>query len=192
MADLTTKQVNGWHIADNPELYQPAQVNHFEFIVYDLDGSLRAGADATDPDADDFITNSQETIRLGVNKSFTPHFSQSEISVSKGNTKTYFAGPIEYKSGTVDVIDYIGRSGKSVLMAWQRLSGDSTTGAVGNASQYKKRCSIVEYTPSWEPVRSWTLIGCWILELSEPDFNNESAEKKVVSATIRYDRAIPD
>lgn len=190
--DLTTKDVNGWHIADNPGVYQPATTNNFEFVIHDIDNLLKAGVDEATADAEDYLYGGQETIRLAVNKATAPHFTQNEITINRGNTKTYFAGAIEYSEEPIDVIDYVGRSGKSVLMAWQRLSGDAKSGAVGNASEYKKTCELIEYTPSYEKVRSWILVGCWVKGLSENDFNHEQNDKKVVTATIRYDRAYPN
>ena len=195
MANIDVVSANGWHIADNPSLYEPARTNNFEFLIMDSDLLLKAGALEEEAEGDDsaYLRNGQEIIRLGVNKAFVPHFSQGEIAISRGNTKTYFAGPIEYKDGTIDVIDYIGASGKSILMAWQALSGKSVKGTVGRARDYKKDCVLIEYSPDYtQKLRSWRLKGCWIKDLSEPDYNHESSDKKVVTATIRYDRAIPE
>ena len=183
---------NSWHIADNPAIYEPARTNNFEFVITGVDTLLKAGVRAESAQEDDYITNGQEVVRLSVNKSTVPHFTQQEISVSRGNTKTYFAGPIEYSDGSIEVIDYIGASGKSVLMAWQALSGKAVAGLVGRAKDYKKECELVEYSPDYQKIRSWRLVGCWIKGLSEQEFNQEGADKKIITATIRFDRAIPE
>lgn len=190
---ITTKNNLGWHIADNPELYEPARTNTFEFVVTDIDKLLRAGVDDTgDNGAEDYVTGGQETIRLSVNKADVPHFSQGEIDISRGNIKSYYAGAMTFDAGSIEVIDYIGSSGKSVLMAWQRLSGDAKTGQVGRAKDYKKTCTLIEYTPDYEKIRSWTLVGCWVTKLNETAFSMDSADKKIITATIRYDRAYPE
>lgn len=195
MANIDVKSANSWHIADNPSIYEPARNNNFEFLILDIDNLLKAGITEEEAEGDDsaYLKNSQEVIRLSVNKAPVPHFSQSEISVSRGNTKTYFAGPIEYKPGNVEVIDYVGASGKSVLMAWQALSGKAKDGTVGHAKDYKKTCILIEYDTDYShKLRSWILKGCFITGLDESDFSHESADKKTVTATIRYDRAIPE
>lgn len=192
---VSVVDANSWHIADNPSIYEPARNNNFEFLVMGVDNLLKAGVLESEAEGDEsaYLNDGQEIIRLSVNKAPVPHFSQSEISISRGNVKSYYAGPIEYKEGTLEVIDYIGASGKSILMAWQALSGKSVKGLVGRAKDYKKECILVEYSPDYsEKLRSWRLKGCWIKELSEDDFSHESPDKKIVRATIRYDRAIPE
>ncbi len=187
---IETKDVLGWHIADNPANYEPARTNTFEFVITDIDRLLKAGVDETGENGDeDYIIGGQEIIRLAVQKADVPHFSQGEVEVSRGNIKSYYAGAMTFDSGTIEVVDYIGKSSKSVLMAWQRLSGDSKTGKVGLAKDYKKTCTLIEYSPDYTPVRSWTLVGCWVTKLSETQFNMDSADKKTISATIRFDRA---
>lgn len=187
---LETKDVLGWHIADNAANYEPARTNTFEFVITDIDKLLKAGVDETgDNGEEDYVTGGQEIIRLSVQKADVPHFSQGEVEVKRGNIKSYYAGEMTFDAGSIEVIDYIGKSGKSVLMAWQRLSGDSKTGKVGLAKDYKKTCTLIEYSPNYEQIRSWTLVGCWVTKLSESSFSMDSADKKVVTATIRYDRA---
>lgn len=193
MANIDVKNANSWHIADNPGLYEPARSNNFEFIILGVDNLLKAGVIAEEATDEDLIKNGQEIIRLSVNKAPVPHHTQGEISISRGNTKTYYAGAIEYSEGQLEVIDYIGASGKSVLMAWQALSGKSVQGLVGMAKDYKKECVLVEYSPDYSrKLRSWRLKGCWVKGISEPEFSHENPDKKVITATIRYDRAIPE
>lgn len=193
MANIDVVSANSWHIADNPGIYEPARNNNFEFLIMDADNLLKAGVLEEEATEDDYLKNGQEIIRLSVNKAPVPHFSQGEIAISRGNTKTYYASTIEYKEGTLEVIDYIDVSGKSILMAWQALSGKAVRGTVGRARNYKKDCVLIEYSPDYaQKLRSWRLKGCWIKELSEDDYSHESPDKKVVRATIRYDRAIPE
>lgn len=62
-------------------------------------------------------------------------------------------------------------------------------------ADYKKICYLQEYTPDWELVRTWKLIGCWVSGISEDTFSNESTSKKTITATIQFDRAymeLPD
>ena len=50
---------------------------------------------------------------------------------------------------------------------------------------------ILEYTPDNVLIKVWELKGCWVTSLTETGYSSESPAKKTVTATIRYDRAIP-
>ena len=47
----------------------------------------------------------------------------------------------------------------------------------------------MEYSPDQQLVRKWRLYGCWISSISEGDYDAESNDKKMISATIEYDKA---
>ena len=175
------------HLAANTNLYEVQRTNNFEFIVTDIDGIMKAGMVGGETNGN--IANAQEVIRLSVVSSSIPHFSQSVIEVKRGNNTMKFAGVPTFESGTVKLNDYIGAATKEVLMAWQNLSYNVVTEKVGLASDYKKDCYLVEYTPDYQKVRQWKMHGCWISKLSEGEFNHEQNEKKQIDVTIEYDRA---
>lgn len=180
-------QIGTYHLADNPDLYEIQRSNNFEFLIQGIDKLLRPSANAEDENA--YITNGQEVIRLSVVRAPIPNFTQSEIQIKRGNSTMYAAGVPEFKPGSLVVNDYIGADGKSVLMAWQQLSYDFDTETVGKMSQYKKDCTLIEYTPDYKQVRYWDLKGCWLTGIDEGDFDMESGDKKQITATIRYDKA---
>ena len=183
------EQIGTYHLADNPSLYEVQRNNNFEFIVTNLDGIKRAGAIGTESNA--FISNAQEVIRIGVSKSFVPHFTQEVVQVKRGNTTLKYAGVPTFGEGTLELNDYIGADDKSAMMAWQNLSYDVETEKVGSMSnpntQYKKTCYLVEYTPDYRKVRTWVLYGCWISGLSEGDYSAEDGGKHIITATVQYD-----
>lgn len=183
-------QIGAYHLAQSPELYTPARSNNFEFIVHDINGIMKATA--AEGDENSTIANAEEIIRLSVNKTKVPHFSQKSVEIKRGNSTIKFAGVPEFPSGSLEVNDYIGADTKSVLMAWQNLSYNVKTEKVGNAKNYKKQCKLIEYTPDFVYIRSWVLDGCWISNLEEGDFSNEDGEKRAITATIEYDRAYMD
>ena len=41
-------------------------------------------------------------------------------------------------------------------------------------------------------LRTWTLIGCWISDITEGDFDASSHDERTLDATIQFDRAIPE
>lgn len=188
MADNLT-QIGAYHLADNPELYEVQRSNNFEFIVNGIDNLLRVGADASDGEAA-YITNAQEVLRFSVVSASLPMFSQQAIEIRRGNSVMKAAGLPTFTDGSLVVNDYIGADTKSVLMSWQQLSYNVKTQKVGNMKDYKKTCYLQEYTPDYKLVRTWKLLGCWVSNIQEGEFNMEDGSKKTISATITYDYAI--
>jgi hypothetical protein len=180
-----------WHLATNPKLYEPQRSNHFEFIV-NLKDIVKAGMMGTETNGTFAGTEAQEVIRLSTTQAAVPHFTQNVIEIKRGNTTMKFAGAITFGEGSFAVNDYIGADTKAVLMAWQNLSGNVKTEKVGLASDYKKQAYLVEYTPDFQTVRRWVLDGCWISGISEDGYNSDTADKRIITATIQYDRAYID
>lgn len=188
---MANSNLGTYHLADNPQLYEPARTNNFEFIVTGIDRLLYAGLNADTASNSDYITNGQEVLRLSVVSSTVPHFSLGVIDVKKGNNTMHAAGVPTFDNGTLVVNDYIGARTKSVLLAWQALAYDVQTEKVHRMSNYKKDCTLVELSPDGDIIRYWDMKGCWVSELSEGEFSSETNDKRTVSATIVYDKAIP-
>lgn len=176
-----------YHLAANTNLYEIQRTNNFEFIVTDVDGIQKAGMIGGESNGS--IANAQEIIRVAVASSSVPTFSQSPIEVKRGNSTMKFAGVPTFEAGTIKVNDYIGASAKEVLLAWQALSYNVVTEKVGLASDYKKDCYLVEYTPDYQKVRQWKMHGCWISKLDAGEFSSDSNDKMQITATIEYDKA---
>lgn len=187
------EQISAYHLADNPELYEIQRSNNFDFIVTDIDNIVRS--DAKDTDTNRTISNAQNVLHFSVVSSSLPMFTQEVVTVNYGNSVMKAAGKPTFSDGTLVVNDFIGADTKSVLMAWQNLSYNVRTDKVGRMTDYKKNCYLQEYTPDWQLVRTWRLIGCWVSGLSEDQFSNDSSDKKTISATITFDKAymeLPD
>ena len=185
------QQIGTYHLADNPSLFEVQRNNNFEFIVTDLDGIQRAGSIGTEANA--FIGNAQEMLRLSVTKSSIPHFSQDVVSIKRGNSTLKYAGVPSFEAGTLEFNDFVGADTKSILMAWQNLSYNVDTEKVGSVSnpntQYKKNCYLIEYTPDYRKIRTWVLYGCWISKLQEGEYSAEDGGKHSITATMEYDYA---
>lgn len=182
--------LSAYHLGSTHRAYQPAKKNFFEFIVEDLTNLLKPGVEKELAQEADYITDGQEVIRLTVNKAPVPHYELNEIEIRKGNSSVWYAGTPTFSEGTLEVDDMIGANSKAVLEAWQNLAYNVLTDQGGRAINYKKNCTLIEYTSDHVKVRSWKLIGCWIKGISENDYDKESDDLQRVQATIRYDRAI--
>lgn len=189
------ENIGTYHLSRNPELYEPARTNNFEFEVVGLPEKLKyAGVLETDNVEDDkkYIKNAQETLRISVLSSTVPHFSLNAIEVKRGNNTMKVAGVPTFDSGTLVCNDYIGARTKDILEAWKALAYDVRTQMVQKMSNYKMEAYLTEYTPDYQPIRRWHMYGCWCREVTEGEFNNETSDKRTVSATIEYDYAIPE
>lgn len=187
-----SNSLSAQHISTNLANYEAARTGFFSLIVDDsIDNIISAAfsGDARDATANDKIARAQETLKLNVIKAPVPHFSVDVLQYKRGNDTVKFAGVPTFDSGDITVDDVVGMDTKSILMAWQALAYNVHTRKGGRMKDYKKTCTLIEYTQDFEQVRSWTLHGCWISKISEGEFDKENDGKRQISATIEYDRA---
>ena len=184
--------LSAYSISNNLKSYEAARSGFFTLIVDNLDNIIRADYSGNKEDLSDSdkISNAQNYLQLNVTKAPVPHFTLEKLSYKRGNEVVNFAGTPSWSDGEITVDDVVGLDTKSILMAWQAAAYDVNTGKGGRMADYKKTCTLVEYTQDYEQIRSWTLYGCWISSLSEDDFDKENDGKRQIRATIVYDRAV--
>lgn len=174
------------HMSANKELYEIQRSNNFAFII--PTGTLapfkKSNSDNTIP-----VNTFAEAIRLSVNEATIPHFSQQPIEVKRGNGTLKYAGVPSFDAGQIVLNDFIGLQTVETLMAWQHASYDIDTEKVGIQSDYKIDCQLIEYSPDYQVVRTWTLYGCWISGLSEGSLSADDNNVRRITATIQFDRA---
>ena len=183
------------HISTNLANYEAARSGFFSLIVDNIDNIIRATytGGETNPSkvaAGDKIAQAQEILKLNVTGAPVPHFQLKKESYRRGNDVVNFAGTPEFNDGEITVDDVVGMDTKSILMAWQGLAYNVHTRKGGRMKDYKKNATLIEYTQDFEQIRSWTLYGCWISNITEDNFNKEQDGKRAVRATIVYDRAV--
>jgi hypothetical protein len=175
------------NLANNPKHYEIQRNNNFEFYIEGLSKTVAKIENNTYA-----YDNADDVIRISVAKAFVPHFTQNVIEVKRGNNTMKFAGVPTFSNGQIELNDYIGAGTKDILMAWQKQSYDVETEKVGLASDYKKIGYLLEYTPDYQLIRTWKLVGCWISAISESDYAYDSSDKHTVQVTIEYDKAFLD
>ena len=187
-----SNSLSAQHISTNLANYEAARSGFFSLIVDNIDNIVRASYTGEHSAAatSDKIAKAQEVLKLNVTGAPVPHFSLQKQSYRRGNDVVNFAGVPDFQDGEITVDDIVGLDTKSILMAWQGLAYNVHTRKGGRMKDYKKNCTLVEYTQDFEQIRSWTLYGCWISNIQEDAFNKEQDGKRGIRATIVYDRAV--
>lgn len=188
---------NTVHIAGGLEAFEAARSGFFALII---DASqlnnlpkptyTSTDLDAVPTDADLYKAEDyQEVLKLAVTKCDVPSYEVTTFEYRRGNDVVKFAGIPTFKGGSLTVDDYIGIDTKSMLYAWLRLAYDPFTRKGGRMKDYKKNCTLVEYTQDYQVVRQWKLEGCFITSIGEDAFNRESDGKRQMTVDFSYDRA---
>lgn len=185
--------LNTAHISSNLENYEVARTGFFTMMPSDKnDPVLQLIADKIKEYASDanYTTDMiQEALKLNVVKAKIPHFSIEPLSYRRGNEVVKFAGVPTFDEGSITVDDIVGLDTKSMLEAWLELAYDLNTRTGGRMYEYKMDWDLTEYTQDFRPIRTWSLVGCFISGLTEDDFDKGSDGARQISATIQYDRA---
>ena len=194
---MTDQSLNTWHISENLAAYEAARNSFFVFHVnpteltnlYSPDFDPDSG-EASEKDGTLFNGDmASEALRLNVVKSSVPNFTIAPMEYRRGNDVVKFAGIPTYKDGSLTIDDVVGQRTKDLLYSWQYLAYNPITRKGGRMKDYKKTCTLIEYTQDYEQIRYWTLYGCFITGIDEGDFDRENDGKRQLTVAISYDRA---
>jgi hypothetical protein len=195
---MADQSLNTLHISENLSAYEAARNSFFVFYVdptqltnlyspdFDPDSGEAKVEDGTRFDGQ----MASDALRLNVVKSSVPNFTIEPMEYRRGNDVVKFAGVPTFKDGSITVDDVVGLRTKDMLYAWQYLAYNPITRKGGRMKDYKKTCTLIEYTQDYEQIRYWTLYGCFITGIDEGDFDRESDGKRQMTVSISYDRAI--
>jgi hypothetical protein len=175
---ISNKKPGAWHLADNKDLYEVQRVNNFRINITLSDDSKIENK-----------TNVAEVFSVALRSFTPPSYSQNSISVSRGNTKIFYAGRMDV-AGSMDLTfeDYIGADTYGQLMALQKEAGNLANEKVFSSKRYKHTVTVEELTPDYsQVVRIYTLSGCWFTNVRQSELNQEGTDKSSVTATMYYD-----
>lgn len=192
-SSISQKGMTARSIATNMEDYEAARSGFFVLEVADLSNLIKQNfTRGINDDGVEFMNEAsvKEILRLNIVKSPVPTYSVETLQYTRGNDVVHFAGKPTFDSGSFTVDDVVGVDTKSILMAWLRLAYDPHTFKGGRMKDYKKTCTLMEYTQDYELVRTWTLYGVFITGLSEGEFDKENDGKRQITANFVYDFAI--
>ena len=100
------------------------------------------------------------------------------------------AGNPSFDAGSFECQDFVGLDTKSALMAWHGLAYDVVNDLGGRMKDYKKNCTLIEYDQAHNEIRHWDLIGCWISDITEDEFDVSADGDRKIGCTIQYDRSV--
>lgn len=194
--EVIDKGLNTWHISDNLNQYEAARSNFFIFQVgadqltnlihpdFDTSSGEAGETDRYNPE------QASEYLRLNVVKASVPNFTVEAKEYRRGNDVIKWAGVPTFKEGSITVDDVVGLHVKDMLYAWLYLAYDPHTRKGGRMVDYKKTATLMEYTQDYKLIRFWTLDGCFITGIDEGEFDRENDDKRQLTVSISYDRAM--
>lgn len=197
---MMDNSLNTRHISSNLRNYEAARNSFFVFQVdpSELNNLYKPNFD---PDSGEASVEegtlydgniASEYLRLNVVKASVPNFTVGTEQYRRGNDVVKFASVPEFKDGSIVVDDVVGLDTKSILYSWLYLAYNPHTRKGGRMKDYKKTCTLIEYTQDYEQIRSWTLEGCFVTGIDEGDFDRESDGKRQLTVAVSYDRAMMD
>ena len=191
MSNIPTLVKGARHIAENLSLYEPLRVPHFEFQVVFEQGELLLPTAEPEEDDNEFIDPNlaSDILRLTIENAPVPSYTTNSIQVWHGNVQTHFAGKPSYNSPlSMTVKEYIGRSSRQILRAWQNLVFNIKTQEMGLKASYAKTGYLIEYAPDWTPVTVYKLYNCYPENVTVAEGNQESdADMKKNTISLVYD-----
>lgn len=203
-AEAIKEGLTAQHIATNLANYEAARTSFFVFSVDLRDPNdperipngnlLKTNYTGSVEDAKiaDMFDRSiaEEILKLNVTKCDVPHYEVAVNEYRRGNDIVKWAGTPTFNGGSLTVDDIVGLDTKSLLMSWLRLAYDPHTFKGGRMKDYKKTCTLTEYTQDYEEIRSWTLYGCFVTKITEDSFDRENDGKRQLTVEFSYDRAV--
>jgi hypothetical protein len=154
------RSLNTQHISTNLRNFEAARNSFFVFQVNPSELTNlyhpNFNPDSGKPSSTDIYDGNvaSEALRLNVVKASVPTFSVSTESFRRGNDVVKYATVPEFADGSITVDDIVGVDTKSLLYSWLYLAYNPHTRKGGRMKDYKKTCTLIEYTQDYEQVRT--------------------------------------
>jgi hypothetical protein len=116
-----------------------------------------------------------------------PSINNAEIPVSHFNKTKYTKGKTTYDPMSVVFFDYINPSTVQLIMAWQVIHAEGSSGRDGYDAFYKRDCTLEVHGPLGDVVQVWKYKGCFITNVNLGEFNWDTDAVMEIPLTLRYD-----
>jgi len=124
---------------------------------------------------------------LIIQQAFLPSISLNVLEFRHGNDAKKLAGVASFTGGQLTILDTLSRKELDILMTWFYQTYNPETGALGLASEYKKKGKIIEFASDGRYTRSWEVEGLFISEFNPGTLDASNGEAKQISVQIQID-----
>lgn len=132
-----------------------------------------------------------DDIHLWCNGAALPEQSVDKMTIRHFNQLANVAGQTQTEDGSVTVRDIVTPDVYDRFYRWWLLVYNPESGAIGFASEYKKRGFATRFDSKGNPVRTYELINLWPTKVPAGDFNYDSSDGVMLEVPLVCDRIRP-
>jgi len=133
------------------------------------------------------ITSAGNGLDLVIQEAFLPQVSLNPLEFRHGNDAKKLAGVASFEGGNITILDTLSRAELDVLMEWFYQTYNPETGAIGLASEYKKKGYVTEFAADGRYQRRWTISKMFISSINLGALNAAQGDMKEVQLTLQID-----
>lgn len=152
----------------------------FERDLYDMEGQFVATAD-----------DATEQLALSLRNYAGPQMSVDTLNIRTGNGIVNYAGAPTVANSAITFTDYIGMNTEAILLAWYSMAHNILNDKIGFKEYYSNDGLLYKWAPNGTRTLSWWLLGCWINEYNQGQFDRQNPDIRTFSTTIIYDKPVP-
>lgn len=134
----------------------------------------------------DGLEGATESVSIATTQGFIPESEVSVLTLPHGNDEKKFAGKATWKSGTLVFNDVVEPEVLNALQGWYTQVYNPATGAIGNARDYKKMVTVIEFTGDIDNRREWSFVA-WPSTLTFSELDSANSNLKTFSMTLELD-----
>ena len=183
---IKSKYLGTSYILTHKADFEPGRTSDFILKVkfkrdlYDMEGNLVATA-----------ADAEEALALSIRNFTGPSMSIDPISIRTGNGIVNYAGTPQVANSPITFTDYIGKKTEQILLAWYSMCHNILNDKIGFKEYYAQDAILFKWAPNGTRQISWWLMGAWINEYNQGNYDRSNPDQRQFSTTILYDRAIP-
>ena len=184
--DIEDKYIGTSYILNHKADFEPGRTSDFilkvkfERDLYDMEGHFVCSKD-----------DATENLALSLRNYAGPQMSIDTLSIRTGNGQVNYAGTPTVGNSPIAFTDYIGLQTEQILLAWYSMAHNITNDKIGFKEYYAQDGILYKWAPNGTRQISWWLMGCWINEYNQGQFDRNNPDLRQFSTTILYDKPIP-
>ena len=183
---IKSKYLGTSYILTHKADFEPGRTSDFILKVkfkrdlYDMEGNKVCSA-----------SEAEEALALSIRNFTGPSMSVDPISIRTGNGIVQYAGAPQISNSPITFTDYIGKKTEQILLAWYCQVHNPLNDKIGFKEYYANDALLYKWAPNGTRQISWWIMGAWINEYNQGNFDRSNPDQRQFSTTIMYDRCIP-